>query len=617
MKVQTNNYINPTFNSKYHKLNDEAMYLIADKLNLKVEDIFQHTNTLNVKQQNFLAKLVERYNCMYYYSKNKENPQNVFKIAQMIENPKSFHYNIVSYVSGTFENLSNVLSSISNKKEAVFAEKFNKRVLKNKPYSENILTDILQSPNKKEYINNIDKYKSYLILNAKNKDAIKILDKKIAENNYDSEIYDKQRNLNHVFRNNSIQKLKINDALEKHYSKLGIDFMNKFAKFYDIPDKCSNADKSNLIEIYKTCNPDNIYLRDLIIRSHHMPVHESGNFGQEIAEMLELFKKIDNGDKYTTKFIDKFLWDSENSEAIHTLNEILGAVPADKAYVFYNNLSKILQFTKPGEERINALKNELTNFRFKNESSENYYKYKKYATKYGFGKTQSKFSKRIDFLKNEFNKLRYYFIQKFKDNASKQIIKSEAVPTGTTEIKNTAQKSIHKPISNQIVTKNINATSFIDFTKIQKQKIEAQEGVRQFIRKNLHPSVVNEQERVYVSKATKMRLKMMPEILASIKETRADLRKNGIKRPKISNFDAVDLYTRINGNNKKLVNYMLKKRNTDGRRMYNVIDIIEELGKVHKRIILEKLKPAQARVLYDDVFQSKVNEFGKLKGQKS
>ena len=130
-------------------------------------------------------------------------------------------------------------------------------------------------------------------------------------------------------------------------------------------------------------------------------------------------------------------------------------------------------------------------------------------------------------------------------------------------------------------------------------------------------SIVNEQERIYLNKATKMRLKMMPEILSSIKETRADLRKSGVKYPKISNSDAVDLYTRINGKNRKLVTYMLKKRNSDGTRMYSVIDIINELGRVNRRIVMEKLQPAQARKLYEDALQEKLNEFGNLKQSKS
>ena len=634
MKIQQCNNIQPSFNRRYYMLNSETMYLMAEKLDLNLKDLYQRTSSLNSKQQNFLTKLVDKYNNMYYYSKNKENPQNVFNIVQMIEKPKQFHYDIINKVSGTFENLSNILNSISNKKDAAFAVIFNNKIFQNKQHAENILADILQSPNKEEYINHIDNYKSYLRLNAENKDAIKILDKKIAEGSYDRKNYDKQRNLNHILKNKFVQNLDINDELEKYYSTSGIDFIDKLDKGYYLPSKYSEADKINLLEIYKTCNDDNFYMRDKIMQCYQPYIYDSDKFSKEIAAMLEIFKKIDKGDKYTTKFIDKFISNSNNLESAQALNEILETVPADKAYVFYNNLLTIIEFTKQGEERINALKNELTNFRFKNKRSTENYKLRKHAEKYGFVEKQSKLSKRIDYLKNELNKLRYYLIQKLKNNVPAQTLKSDTITPesaktfDTTKIEsvkiaeNKQQQSANVSALKEEITKKQYVTPSIVpadtvFTKIQKQKIEAQEGARQFIYKHLHPSIVNEQEKIYVNKATKMRLKIMPEILLSIKETRADLRKKGVKRPKISNFDAVDLYTRINGNNKKLVNYMLKKRNTDGTRIFNVIDIMGELGKVHKRIIQERLKPAQARVLYEDVLQSKVNEFGKLNGKKN
>ena len=61
---------------------------------------------------------------------------------------------------------------------------------------------------------------------------------------------------------------------------------------------------------------------------------------------------------------------------------------------------------------------------------------------------------------------------------------------------------------------------------------------------------------------------------------------------------------------------MLKKRNPDGTQMYSVTDIINELSKVNKRIITEKLKPAEIRKLYEDALQDKVNNFGNLKQTK-
>ena len=46
-----------------------------------------------------------------------------------------------------------------------------------------------------------------------------------------------------------------------------------------------------------------------------------------------------------------------------------------------------------------------------------------------------------------------------------------------------------------------------------------------------------------------------------------------------SNKDVLTLYSKINGQNKKFVNYMLKKRNADNSRMFEVRDIIAILYK--------------------------------------
>ena len=617
MNVNEINYMQPSFGSKYPRLNRKTAYLIANKLDMNAGDLYERTSSMNLKQQNFLTKLVDKYNSTYYYSNNKENPENVLTIAQSIEEPKRFHYNVVESISVTFENLLNILKNISTKEEAEFVINLEKKILKNKQNSEKILSDFVYSPYKEEYMKNINNYKSYLRLNANNEDAIKNLDKMMAEGSYDCKVYDMRRDLNYIFRKKTVELMDAKDEIEKYYSASGIKFIDRLTKSNNLPLNYSKKDKAILMDIYKTCTPENISVREQIMKSYQEHTYQSNDFSEEIAAMSEVFKKIDNGNKYTVKFIDKFLSNTNNIESIQALNEILETVPASKAYVFNENLSKIVMYTTPGEERVKALKEELTNFNFRNKRTENVYKFRKDAEKYGYMQPESKFSKRIKYLKNEINKLRYYFIQKFETNTTIQ--KQKAV--GTAEIintKNTAEKTKAAEIMDAKESNNTASSrqTIKNFTKIQKQKLEVQENVKDFINKRLHKSIVNEQERIYLKKATKMRLKMMPEILSSIKETRADLRKSGVKRPKISNFDAVDLYTRINGRNKKLVNYMLKKRNPDGTQMYSVTDIINELSKVNKRIITEKLKPAEIRKLYEDALQDKVNNFGNLKQTK-
>ena len=639
MNIQTSNY-NTSFNgflpAKKRVFSKSSLTRMADMLNLKRNDVYTHTRQMNQKQYDFFEALTERYNEMYFYSKEKEDPKNLFKLAEAIKKPQKWHLKMIDFVSGSFENLAKIFQSVTSKKDLEFVQNFEQAVFKRKSHAENILIDILNSKYKDEYIQNINRYKSYLRLNKDNENAIKELDKMIEEGRYSRAVYDKQKHLESFFESYPKHQTISREEISKYYTPEGVDFMENFSYNYHTPAYFSDKAKEDLLDMYKTCNRKNISMRKYILDKFSNATYKAENFNEEVSAMRSIFEKAENN-KYVAKFLDKFLADSNNVESLKALNDILEAVPADKAYVFNENLSRLVSITKPGEERIKTIQEEITNPFYENEVSE-YKKFiKKQSVEYGYAEPDKKFDKLRTRIKNTFNKLRYSFLHKEPIAINPEPKAEEAVKTTVNDIKpetvvkhEIAKESaeVTKPVEQQaefvelpkfekeVVKKTYEAPAVklvnTVLTKAQKSKIEAQEGVRKFIHEKLHPSIVAEQENIYTNKATKMRLKMLPEILASIKDTRASQRAEGIKRPKISNYNAVDLYTRIEGRNKKLVNYMLKKRNSDGTRMFNVNDIIEELGKSHARIILEHLKPAQARELYEEAYQAKLNEFGKL-----
>ena len=130
-----------------------------------------------------------------------------------------------------------------------------------------------------------------------------------------------------------------------------------------------------------------------------------------------------------------------------------------------------------------------------------------------------------------------------------------------------------------------------------------------------------EQKRDYAIKATKMRMQMLPEIFDSIKETRAAERAAG-KKLSVSNKDALDLYSLVKGRNKKLVNYMLKKRNADGTRMYNIKDIIKTVEQAETKVHKDKIaspktyKAADAKAFYSTLLDAQIQEHGKIEKSK-
>ena len=114
---------------------------------------------------------------------------------------------------------------------------------------------------------------------------------------------------------------------------------------------------------------------------------------------------------------------------------------------------------------------------------------------------------------------------------------------------------------------------------------------------------------------------MLPEIFSSIADTRKADRAVGKKRINSANKDVLNLYLKINGKNKKFVNYLLKKRNVDNTRMFEVKDIIAILDKAEAKIAKDKkLNPAykakDARQYYNHLYEAKIEQYGKVKPQR-
>ena len=644
MNIQTNRS-NLTFNgfsqAKKATFSPNSLSRIAGILRLSRNDVYTHTRQMNQRQYNFFEALTEKYNQMYHYSEKKENPQIIFKLAELIQSPETAHIKALDNISGSFENLAKIFRSITDKKDLEFARNFEKLVFNEKSHAENILPDILASENKEEYINHINRYRSYLKLNKDNENAVKDLDKMLSEGTYTRAKYDKQRDLEKFFEvfpnNHTLTAEQISD----YYTPEGIEFIHEFSHNYHVPANFSDKAKEDLLQMYKTCRRENISMRKYILDKFQLVTYNAEDFNEEISAMRSIFEKIDN-DKYVTKFLDKFLTNTNNIESLRALNEILDSVPADKAFVFHKNLSRLINITKPGKERVETLQKELTNPLYENEISKSKNRLKKLSVEYGYTEPDSKFDKISARIENIFNKIRYSFLHREEaaikpetkiEEETKSVINNVKPETIETPIIKSEIAETVKPVEQQAefieipkfeheLTKKTYEAPGIKLvntvlSKAQKRKIEAQESIRKFINERLHPNIVNEQEKIYTNKATKMRIKMLPEILDSIKDTRAAQRAEGIKRPQISNYDAISLYTRIDGKNKKLINYMLKKHNSDGTRMFNINDILNEIGKVHKRVILEHLKPAQARELYEEAYQTKLNQYGKLKPVKN
>ena len=616
MYIQTNNYNGISHKANFSRkkvFNPHRIEEMAQILNLRNNDVYKHTREMSVEQFNFFQALTDKYNEMYFYAQEKEDPKKLFKIINTIPNPQKIHHAVLNSISAPFDTILTVLKNATDKKDVNFIINLQKDIFKSKKYSDNILTDILTSANKEEYIENISKYKSYLRINQENPNAIKELDKMIADGTYNRSAYENELNLSNLKKQCYIETIMSDENLNKYYSKSGVDFIRTLNRNYHADYNSSVKSCENILKMYQTSTSENIGTRKYLMNKYKNFAYEHNQYGEEIDAMNSLFEKIGKN-KYTQKFIDEYLQDIDNVTSFQELNNIFENVIPDKGYIFHKNFARIINITKPGAERNRALKEELTNLSYETEISRHNARLKKDAIKYGIARKESKISKLYAIVENTVNKLRYYYINQnnIKKGATAEVkldLKSSSIPVASPEPKITKFESV--------INKDSDAKNGIKLVNTigeaqQNKKIKLQKEIQEFIRKRLHEKTIEEQGYLYETKVTKMRLKMLPEIFASIKETRAADRAAGIKRPKISNKDAIDLYTRIKGPNKKLVNYMLKIRKADGTRVYNINDIMDTLFEANKKIILEKLKPAEAKSLYESIYLEKVEQFGKL-----
>ncbi len=121
------------------------------------------------------------------------------------------------------------------------------------------------------------------------------------------------------------------------------------------------------------------------------------------------------------------------------------------------------------------------------------------------------------------------------------------------------------------------------------QKLQIQQDAQEIIKSRMKSAKqIAEQSRDYSLKATKMRNQFLNEMFNSVAETRAQQRAQGIKHPKISNADVLEVYSKINGKNKKLFKYLLNSRKENGEREFDLKQISKILDDVKAKRPPEK-----------------------------
>ncbi|MBO6088320.1 hypothetical protein J6P92_08265 [bacterium] len=597
-------------------LNEYAANL-SSFLNMEYARILPRVQNLDGHQKKFLQRLAVRYSDENFSLAGnlKEDSELVFQVFEQIKAPQDYHYYALSNMTGSFGYVAKVFSLADDKETFEFIDKFRHKILPKSKKSREIVIDILQSPFKKQYISDIDDFRSYFILNSENPDVIKNLDNLLENNQFDRKVFDIRLAVKNILSSGRIKSGQIltQDNIEKYYSKSGADFLEQFIDgYYANRDfKLAPENELNILEMYKSTTKDNIQSRLNVLEKFEHTLTKSENGAEdEIPAMRKLFEMMDT-DKHAKKFVDKFTSNGHvQIESIAKLTEILEELTPEKVYIFSNNIFRILRRVE-GDELVPVLKEQYNNPFFETKASEFG---RKQMERYRYRDSESYLSKQTRRLINKFNEIRYAHSSK---KTAKPVQSVDVKPVVTEEMPIRLEHTITDQ-NGETVIKLVNKVK--ESPKARKLRLIGE--VDEFISKKLSAKTIEEQGIDYRKKATKMRLKMLPEIFASIKETRqADRRLPGNKKPKSSNKDAVELYKLIKGNNRKYIKYLLEKRNVDGTRMFEVKDIISMIEEANKHVESMKkanpeFKAKDAKAYFDHLYDAKVEQYGKVKRPK-
>ena len=609
----------------------------ANVLGKDAQDVQKKLNGNTKRKTDFYALMVEKYNRTNFYAEvgKKENPELVDKIFDIVEKPSDEHFRFVDSINLPFAETKTVFEKLENNPKKINIAgtiyndisgiRVNHRDAGNTERTKRIFMDMINSPNREEYLANYESYKPHIHHNAEDKNVIKLLDEKISAKSYDKKNANNINEVNRLFTS-LVEVGKFNRAeLTPHYSKEANELVKTLDARIAIRHGVSNKDADSLAEIYKTTTKDNAVARGKFIESNYYFGAQRDKYDEnEISNIGKVFKMMDE-DPNMMKFINKLnkngrgfgkaesylkLADQVGTKVLNRDADVIGETIGMNRYHSYESVVEHYE-QKPKSIFGRAMDSLKGLFKKKEEPVDN--------NIYWTGEDLAKMEKVA--AEQDAEKMK-----KSVDNITENVsIKPTMIDTMSKVA--SVDTSVVKP---QVEKRVVKHRSFFK-PYVPKQpsakKLVVINDVNNIIENKLGKNVYADQSRVYANKATKMRLSMLPEIFDSIKETRAAARKNGTfnKRTTEKNEDALDLYQRINGKNKRLVNYMLKVRNEDGTRKYTVKDIVNTLSETSKTVRQEKMaapkdRPFRAKdekAMYDILADEQIAKYGKLHQAKS
>lgn len=594
---------------------------VSNLLNQDINDIVELTKNSSKKQLSLLSELATNFNRFNFYREpvKKDNPKLVNVIVGKIKKPTKMHSYICNKFSDSLESLNTIIDwAGNNKKRLNFVAQLNEDLFKyERPDGNTLIPDLLKSEHADEYMKKYDEIRSYLKLNKDNPNVVSELDKKFAGKQFDGQYFNKELNTD---KNRAKYPL-LDRAIVNGESSLNLltQENHKLARmmskvFFPTDEMMKNGAAEDVANILISTNKKNAPLREELLGRFTPTIRGiDSDFSYEQDKKLKLLARLYDtidADKNAKNFVRKSLPKLDGNFQLDEFVDILDNVSTKKLNIFRDNAWNIISKTT-GKERIDALNNNITDAFFETKSSRLSNRQK---IQYGYIKRRSLFKNMSIRIKNSLNKLR-------------DAVTSDTQPKISTTTEVVIPKNIEKiepkPLvqPEKFVKKSIYVKpEILPISRTAKREI-LKEKVISFVKNKLGEKTYSRQSDDFGKNATQIRLKMLPEIFASIADTRKVDRMIGKTKNQSSNKDVLTLYSKINGQNKKFVNYMLKKRNADNSRMFEVRDIIAILDKAENKIANNKklnsdYRAKDAKAYYNHLFDAKVEQYGKLQRAK-
>ena len=594
---------------------------VSNLLNQDINDIVELTKNSSKKQLSLLSELATNFNRFNFYREpvKKDNPKLVNVIVGKIKKPTKMHSYICNKFSDSLESLNTIIDwAGNNKKRLNFVAQLNEDLFKyERPDGNTLIPDLLKSEHADEYMKKYDEIRSYLKLNKDNPNVVSELDKKFARKQFDGQYFNKELNTD---KNRAKYPL-LDRAIVNGESSLNLltQENHKLARmmskvFFPTDEMMKNGAAEDVANILISTNKKNAPLREELLGRFTPTIRGiDSDFSYEQDKKLKLLARLYDtidADKNAKNFVRKSLPKLDGNFQLDEFVDILDNVSTKKLNIFRDNAWNIISKTT-GKERIDALNNNITDAFFETESTRLSNRQK---IQYGYIKRRSLFKNMSIRIKNSLNKLRDAVTSDTQPKIS--TTKEVVIPKNIEKIEPKPLVQPEKFVKKSIYVK----PEILPISRTAKREI-LKENVISFVKNKLGEKTFSRQSDDFGKNATQIRLKMLPEIFASIADTRKVDRMIGKTKNQSSNKDVLTLYSKINGQNKKFVNYMLKKRNADNSRMFEVRDIIAILDKAENKIANNKklnsdYRAKDAKAYYNHLFDAKVEQYGKLQRSK-